>query len=349
MYLCFVFIFCLWKQAPGFFCFWCIAGQWLERVSHLPALILIILSFIVNRTWRMTTLAHALRVFMERTVRSLLWHVQMVRASTAAPVWRPWLEATPAAALRATLAPTVRRSWTAAATDPVWTVSRTVWWHSVAEACFLFCKNKRTKEKIYIWKAIVREFKWNYSIGEQITDVLEADWNISAVYRWPVLGPWSECAVPLSAWLHWCQLPSQHWWLCFSPLPECRNLSRWFEWLHLLLHAGLHWQELQRAIRCLWRTSVPKWWHMLHPLYRTSVPVPKGLHGAKLWVHIAEQLQARATPNFPPFLDHHHHLLHTDCPAAGSGGGCYLHEEKEDTAGQETAERHCCLQWSGDS
>lgn len=137
-YLCFVFIFCLWKQAPGFFGFWCIAEQWLERVSHLPAPILIIVSFIVNRTWRMTTRAHALRVFMERTVRSLLWHVQMVRASTAAPVWRPWLEATPAAALRATQAPTVRRSWTAAATDPVWTVSCTVWWHSVAEACFLF-------------------------------------------------------------------------------------------------------------------------------------------------------------------------------------------------------------------
>lgn len=213
---------------------------------------------------------------------------------------------------------------------------------------FYFAKIKGQKKK-NIWKAIVREFKWNYSTGEQMTDVLEADWNISAVYRWPVFGPWSERAVPLSAWLHWCQLPSQHWWLCFSPLPECRDLSRWFEWLHLLLHAGLHWQELQRAIRCLWRTSVPKWWHMLHPLYRTGVPVPKGLHGAKLWVHIAEQLQASATPNFPPFLDHHHHLLHTDCPAAGSGGGCYLHEEKEDTAGQETAERHCCLQWSGDS
>lgn len=85
----------------------------------------------------MTTPAPAHRDSMERTARSLQLHARTIPASTVAPVWRRWLEVTPAAAPPATPAPTARRSWTAAATDPVWTVSprwrRDLWRHLVAE------------------------------------------------------------------------------------------------------------------------------------------------------------------------------------------------------------------------
>lgn len=78
---------------------------------------------------------------MERTVRSLPWPVQMVPVLMAEPAWRRWLGATRAAALPVTPAPTVKRSWIAAATGPVWMVSSD---RSLISGDILWLKCKQT-------------------------------------------------------------------------------------------------------------------------------------------------------------------------------------------------------------
>lgn len=111
-------------------------------MSGLTALqsVKLIFLLLIHRTWRTTTPAPAHRDSMARTARSLPWRVRTVPALMAAPAWRRQPAATPAAALRATPAPTAKRSWTAAATDPVWMVSEqprlSLWRHLVAQIFF---------------------------------------------------------------------------------------------------------------------------------------------------------------------------------------------------------------------